>query len=32
VVASTPAEFATFQRTEIARWRQVIQKAGIQAD
>jgi tripartite-type tricarboxylate transporter receptor subunit TctC len=32
VVASTPAEFAAFQRAEIARWRQVIQKAGIQAD
>lgn len=32
VVANTPEEYGRFQREEIARWRQVIQTAGITAD
>ncbi|PHK96158.1 LacI family transcriptional regulator [Pseudoroseomonas rhizosphaerae] len=32
VVGNTPEEFGRFQRAEIARWRQVIQTAGITAE
>jgi tripartite-type tricarboxylate transporter receptor subunit TctC len=32
VVAGSPQDFSTFQKAEIARWREVIQKAGITAD
>ncbi|MCK8787924.1 tripartite tricarboxylate transporter substrate binding protein [Roseomonas sp. NAR14] len=32
VVANTPEEFAAFQRAEIARWREVVQKGHITAD
>lgn len=32
VVAGTPEELAAFQREEIARWRRVIQTAGIEAE
>ena len=31
-VGSTPAQFATQIRTEIARWTQVVKAAGIRAD
>ena len=29
IVASTPADFATFQRGEIARWKEVVGKGNI---
>jgi tripartite-type tricarboxylate transporter receptor subunit TctC len=32
VVGGTPAEFATVQRAEIARWRRVVQAGGITPD
>jgi tripartite-type tricarboxylate transporter receptor subunit TctC len=32
VVANEPAEFAAFQAREIARWKQVVQRAGIRAE
>jgi tripartite-type tricarboxylate transporter receptor subunit TctC len=32
VVASTPEEFAAFQRQEIERWREVIRKGNITPD
>jgi tripartite-type tricarboxylate transporter receptor subunit TctC len=32
VVASKPEEFAAFQKQEVARWKEVIQKANIQLD
>jgi len=32
VVASTPAEFAEFQRKEIARWTEVVRKGNIRAE
>ncbi len=32
VVANEPAEFAAFQATEIARWKAVVQRAGIRAE
>jgi len=32
VVASTPGEFGSFMRDEVARWAAVVQKGGIQPD
>jgi tripartite-type tricarboxylate transporter receptor subunit TctC len=32
VIANTPEEYAVFQREELARWRQVVQTAGIRAE
>ena len=32
VVANAPEEYAAFQREEIARWRQVVQTAGIRPE
>jgi tripartite-type tricarboxylate transporter receptor subunit TctC len=32
VVANTPEEYSAFQRAEIARWREVVQAAGIRAE
>jgi tripartite-type tricarboxylate transporter receptor subunit TctC len=32
VVANSPDEYGAFQRAEIARWREVIQRAGIKAE
>ena len=31
-IGSTPEAFATLIRTEVARWKQVAQSAGIKAD
>lgn len=32
VVANTPEEYGAFQRAELARWRRVVQEAGIRAE
>lgn len=32
IVNNTPEQFAAFQKAEIARWKEVIQKAGIKAE
>ena len=32
VVANTPAEFSRFQQDEVKRWREVIEKGGIQLE
>jgi tripartite-type tricarboxylate transporter receptor subunit TctC len=32
VVASAPEEYAAFQRTEVERWRRVVEKGGIRPD
>jgi tripartite-type tricarboxylate transporter receptor subunit TctC len=32
VVASSPQQYATFQRNEIERWKKVVQDAGVKAD
>jgi tripartite-type tricarboxylate transporter receptor subunit TctC len=32
VVANSPEEYAAFQRTEVERWRRVVEKGGIRPD
>jgi len=32
VVANTPQQFAAFQQAEVKRWKDVIQKSGIQLE
>jgi tripartite-type tricarboxylate transporter receptor subunit TctC len=32
IVANSPEEYGRFQREEIARWRRVVQTAGIRAE